>query len=188
MAACQSMPAPLKRMSAVAAAFCRLVPPAVAFRMHSAPCHLQAGWVFNILLAVALVVWHVAPLPAGVLVLRAMSTISALMQQIDELLHLAQAEAAAAQQALQELHALRQWAAAQGLQLPAFTGGALYANCMLWVVRLGAAHLARPYGALLEDFMLQLVAQVILCVRLQHSRQSSHRASCKSLTVHLQHN
>ena len=117
MAACQCMPAPLKRMSAVAAAFCRLVPPAVAFRMHSAPCHLQAGWVFNILLAVALVVWHVAPLPAGVLVLRAMSTISALMQQIDELLHLAQAEAAAAQQASQELHALRQWAAAQGLQL-----------------------------------------------------------------------
>ena len=133
------------RRSAVAEASCRLELPAVAFRMHTAPCHLQAGWLFEALLAIALVVWHLAPLPAGVLVLRAMSTISALMQQVDDLLHLAQAEAAAAQQASQELRDLRQWAAAQGLRLPAFPGGALWFGCMLWVIavaRLAVAHLA----------------------------------------------
>ena len=83
--------------------------------------------------------------------LRAMSTIRALMQQIDKLLHLAQAEAAAAQQASQELHTLRQWVAAQGLQSQAFTGGyCVWLHAwVLAVARLAAAHLPRLHRALL---------------------------------------
>ena len=109
--------------------------------------------------------------------LRAMSTIRALMQQVDELLHLAQAEAAAAQQASQELHALRQWAAAQGVRLPALTGGAY----LVWLHALGDCSGQACCGAPGEatqsfNCIIVLVAHLIFVVRLQHTRHSLQRA------------
>ena len=169
--ACMHLTPAWNKLSAVAEASCCLVPPSVAFRMHTALCHLQAGWLLSTLLGIALVVWHLAPLPAVVFVLRAMSTISALMQQVDELLHLAHAEAAAAQRGSQELHALRQWAAAQGTRLPAFTGGALWFGCMLWV-RSWPGLLQRTWQGYTEQEELDCVGGAIDL----HCQAAAHQA------------